>query len=102
MTNWTLEKEIEDAMRNLIAAGRIAAVGCIYWIVFLAAGVGFFKAAVIGIAVIAMIMVSGASRFWLRDLGVIALALTVLNWSGAVPIGRWLQSLIVMIDRQLG
>jgi hypothetical protein len=81
------------------AAGlRFVVLGCMYLIVLLSSGVGFFKAVTIAAVVMGIVAIR-LGRPWLQHLGVLGFVLLLVNWSGLVPVGQWCRHAVTMIDR---
>jgi hypothetical protein len=90
----------DEALRWAAAALRGLTVGGMYLIALLAAGVGFLKTIAITASILT-VLTNSLGRRWIQRLGVAAFALTLLNWSGLVPVERWCHGVLAMVDRLL-
>jgi len=85
-------EELDPRFLEYAAVGaRTMLVGCMYLVVLLAAGVGFFKAAAI-MAVLIGMMVSRLGQPWLQEVGAIAFTI-------GSPILEWHHRLMVSMRR---
>jgi hypothetical protein len=79
---------------------RLVCVSTVCFSVLLALGAGFLKSALAGFTAFVFFSV-GLGRVLLEQLAVWSTILLIVHWAGLLPIGRWLNGVIIMIDRAL-
>jgi hypothetical protein len=94
------ESHVRYLLEYAAAGLRFVVLGCMYLIVLLSSGVGFFKAVAITAIVMGIVAVR-LGRPWLQHLGVVGFVLLLINWSGLIPVGQWCRHALAMIDRFL-
>jgi hypothetical protein len=86
------------AKRTIFSKSAIVAL--MYLVALLIAGVDFFKSLFVAIAAAALLFKAVAPVMVLRG-GVTFFVLTLINWTGLLPLGKWAHALVAMIDRML-
>ena len=88
-----------DKLQALVFSKTVS-VAELYFLALMMAGVGFFKSFVIAIGAGLLLYKAIAPNLVLRT-GPVLFVLAAIDWTGLLPIGRWISALIAMVDRAL-